>query len=103
MSGICPEYTDGFLELLQAKVGNGRHMAHTMDIQLVWQCHLLDHTLYEEETTGFADSYWFGEAHRNGRWVNPIHTDVDWFDETSRQWAKRFKGEKFLQPSLQCV
>lgn len=86
------------MELMQT-VENNHHLEPTLDVELAWKCHRLNHDAYCKDTAGFADVIFFSTycSTRRETWSNIAHYEHDYKKETQKAWGKRFKGDKFYK------
>ena len=80
-------------------VENNYNLEPTLDIEVAWKCHRLDHDAYCEDTAGFANVTYFSAycSYRRERWSTTVNCGYNFRKETQKAWGKRFKGEKFYK------
>jgi hypothetical protein len=86
------------MELMRT-VENNHNLEPTLDIEVAWKCHRLDHDAYCEDSAGFASVTYFSSycSYRRERWSTTADCGYDFRKETQKAWGKRFKGEKFYK------
>jgi len=92
--------SDGFMELMDT-VENNHNLEPTLDIEVAWKCHRINHDAYCEETAGFASASYFSSycSYRRETWSTAADRGYDFKKETQKAWGKRFEGEKFYKAS----
>jgi hypothetical protein len=91
----CADEIDAYMELMK-NVENNHRLEHTLDIEVAWKCHRLNHIQYCKDVAGFADQDYFASCTYGWeRWSTTGNHGHGYEKETQRVWEKRFKGQRF--------